>query len=53
MTAVVEVERLRMGYGQRVLLDDASFSVQQGEIVALPGCSGRWRATSACLARAS
>ncbi|MCG9015188.1 ABC transporter ATP-binding protein, partial [Laribacter hongkongensis] len=40
MTAVVEVERLRMGYGQRVLLDDASFSVQQGEIVALLGGSG-------------
>jgi phospholipid/cholesterol/gamma-HCH transport system ATP-binding protein len=39
-TAAVSVRNLRMGYGQRVLLDDASFDVQRGEIVVILGGSG-------------
>ena len=36
----VSVRNLRMGYGKRVLLDDASFDVQRGEIVVILGGSG-------------
>jgi phospholipid/cholesterol/gamma-HCH transport system ATP-binding protein len=36
----VSVRNLRMGYGARVLLDNASFDVQRGEIVVLLGGSG-------------
>lgn len=39
-TAAVSVRNLRMGYGSRVLLDDASFDVQCGEIVVILGGSG-------------
>jgi phospholipid/cholesterol/gamma-HCH transport system ATP-binding protein len=38
--AAVSVRNLRMGYGSRVLLDDASFDVQCGEIVVILGGSG-------------
>ena len=38
--AAVSVRGLRMGYGKRVLLDDASFDVQRGEIVVILGGSG-------------
>src|SRR5262245_1450337 len=37
---VISVRNLRMGYGARILLDDASFDVQRGEIVVLLGGSG-------------
>src|SRR5215475_9886091 len=36
----ISVRNLRMGYGARVLLDDASFDVQRGEIVVILGGSG-------------
>jgi phospholipid/cholesterol/gamma-HCH transport system ATP-binding protein len=36
----VSVRKLRMGYGSRVLLDDASFDVRCGEIVVILGGSG-------------
>jgi phospholipid/cholesterol/gamma-HCH transport system ATP-binding protein len=36
----VSVRNLRMGYGSRVLLDNASFDVQRGEIVVILGGSG-------------
>jgi len=36
----VSVRKLRMGYGDRVLLDNASFDVQRGEIVVILGGSG-------------
>jgi phospholipid/cholesterol/gamma-HCH transport system ATP-binding protein len=36
----ISVRHLRMGYGQRVLLDDASFDVQRGEIMVILGGSG-------------
>ena len=36
----IRVRKLRMGYGSRVLLDDASFDVQRGEIMVILGGSG-------------
>jgi phospholipid/cholesterol/gamma-HCH transport system ATP-binding protein len=36
----ISVRNLRMGYGSRVLLDDASFDVQNGEIMVILGGSG-------------
>ena len=36
----ISVRHLRMGYGSRVLLDDASFDVQRGEIMVILGGSG-------------
>jgi phospholipid/cholesterol/gamma-HCH transport system ATP-binding protein len=39
-TPAVSVRNLRMGYGTRVLLDNASFDVQRGEIVVILGGSG-------------
>ena len=38
--AAISVRNLRMGYGSRVLLDDASFDVQRGEILVILGGSG-------------
>jgi len=37
---VISVRKLRMGYGARVLLEDASFDVQRGEILVILGGSG-------------
>jgi phospholipid/cholesterol/gamma-HCH transport system ATP-binding protein len=39
-THVISVRNVRMGYGTRVLLDDASFDVQRGEIMVILGGSG-------------
>jgi phospholipid/cholesterol/gamma-HCH transport system ATP-binding protein len=36
----ISVRNLRMGYDKRVLLDDASFEVQRGEIMVILGGSG-------------
>jgi phospholipid/cholesterol/gamma-HCH transport system ATP-binding protein len=36
----ISVRNLRMGYGARVLLDDASFDVRRGEIIVILGGSG-------------
>lgn len=36
----ISVRKLRMGYGARVLLEDASFDVQRGEILVILGSSG-------------
>jgi phospholipid/cholesterol/gamma-HCH transport system ATP-binding protein len=36
----ISVRHLRMGYGKRVLLEDASFEVQRGEIMVILGGSG-------------
>jgi phospholipid/cholesterol/gamma-HCH transport system ATP-binding protein len=38
--AVISVRNLRIGYGERVLLDAASFDVHRGEIVVILGGSG-------------
>lgn len=39
-TVAISVLSLRMGYGTRVLLDNASFDVQRGEILVILGGSG-------------
>jgi phospholipid/cholesterol/gamma-HCH transport system ATP-binding protein len=36
----ISVRHLKMGYGKRVLLDDASFDVKRGEIMVILGGSG-------------
>jgi phospholipid/cholesterol/gamma-HCH transport system ATP-binding protein len=36
----ISVRNLRMGYGTRILLDDASFEVHRGEVVVILGGSG-------------
>ena len=38
--AAVSVRNLRMGYGERVLLENASFDVRRGEVVVILGGSG-------------
>jgi phospholipid/cholesterol/gamma-HCH transport system ATP-binding protein len=38
--SAISVRNLRMGYDNRVLLDDASFEVQRGEIMVILGGSG-------------
>lgn len=38
--AAISVRGLRMGYGERILLDKASFDVQRGEILVILGGSG-------------
>jgi len=38
--ACVNVRKLRMGCGERVLPDNAAFDVQRGEIAVFPGSSG-------------
>lgn len=40
VTPAISVRDLRMGYGTRVLLEDASFDVQRGEIMVILGGSG-------------
>lgn len=40
LAPAVSVRNLRMGYGTRVLLQDASFDVQRGEIMVILGGSG-------------
>jgi len=40
VAAAVSVSHLKMGYGKRVLLEDASFEVQRGEILVILGGSG-------------
>ncbi len=40
MPPVISVRQLRLGFGQRILLDDASFDVHRGEIVVVIGGSG-------------
>jgi len=39
-TAAISVRGLRMGYGERILLDKASFDVRRGEILVILGGSG-------------
>lgn len=45
MPAIIEVEHLVAHYGTRLILDDISFSVQQGEILVVLGGSGSGKST--------
>lgn len=44
-TPIIQVENLRIGYGIHVLLDNLSFDVEQGEILAILGGSGCGKST--------
>jgi phospholipid/cholesterol/gamma-HCH transport system ATP-binding protein len=44
-TALVECRNLRFGYGDRLILDDLSFTVQRGKVTALMGASGGGKTT--------
>ena len=43
--AVLQVEKLQIGYGPRCVLKEASFSIGKGEIVGIIGCNGAGKST--------
>ena len=43
--AVLQVEKLQIGYGSRCVLKEASFSIGQGEIVGIIGCHAAGKST--------
>src|SRR6059058_2941945 len=43
--AIVECRHLSFGYGQRLVLDDVSFTVPRGKVTALMGASGGGKTT--------
>ena len=43
--AVLQVEKLQIGYGSRCVLKEASFSIGKGEIVGIIGCNGAGNST--------
>ena len=43
--AVIQVAQLKIGYGERCVLKDASFSIGAGEIVGIIGCNGAGKST--------
>jgi hypothetical protein len=45
MNAAVEVEGVTKRFGGTLALDDVSFSVRQGEVLALLGPNGAWKTT--------
>ena len=44
--ALVELNHLTFGYGERVILDDVSLQVPRGKVTALMGASGGGKTTS-------
>lgn len=45
MKAVIEVDKLNIGYGPRCVLKDASFALGEGEVVGIIGCNGAGKST--------
>lgn len=43
--ALIEFRHVRFGYGERVVLDDISFSIPRGKVTALMGASGGGKTT--------
>ncbi len=46
MTALLELSHLRVGYGQSLVLQDVSLSLNEGEIVCLLGANGAGKTTT-------
>lgn len=46
MTALLELSHLRVGYGQSLVLQDVSISLNEGEIVCLLGANGAGKTTT-------
>ncbi len=44
-SALLELRNVRFGYGERVILDDVSFSIPRGKVTALMGASGGGKTT--------
>ncbi|MGE5467180.1 MAG: ATP-binding cassette domain-containing protein, partial [Ignavibacteria bacterium] len=44
--ALVECRNLSFGYGQRLILDDVSFTLPRGKVTALMGASGGGKTTT-------
>jgi phospholipid/cholesterol/gamma-HCH transport system ATP-binding protein len=44
-TFLVEFQNVRFGYGERVILDDVSFTIPRGKVTALMGASGGGKTT--------
>jgi len=44
--SLVEFHNVRFGYGQRVILDDVSFTIPRGKVTALMGASGGGKTTA-------
>src|SRR3954447_14573929 len=44
-TTIVECRNLSFGYGERLVLDDLSFTVPRGKVTALMGASGGGKTT--------
>jgi phospholipid/cholesterol/gamma-HCH transport system ATP-binding protein len=44
-TSLVEFKNVRFGYGERLILDDVSFSIPRGKVTALMGASGGGKTT--------
>ena len=43
--AVIKIEKLKIGYGSRCVIKDASFTISKGEIVGIIGCNGAGKST--------
>ena len=44
-TSLVEFQNVRFGYGERLILDDVSFTIPRGKVTALMGASGGGKTT--------
>jgi phospholipid/cholesterol/gamma-HCH transport system ATP-binding protein len=44
-TSLVEFQNVRFGYGERLVLDDVSFTIPRGKVTALMGASGGGKTT--------
>jgi phospholipid/cholesterol/gamma-HCH transport system ATP-binding protein len=44
-SSLIEFRNVRFGYGERVILDDVSFSIPRGKVTALMGASGGGKTT--------
>lgn len=45
MTAVIQVEKMNIGYGPHSVLRDVNFAIAKGEVVGIIGCNGAGKST--------